>query len=382
MKTTHVFDKNLAAVVSGAHIICNKGGTRSSKTYSILQLLYTIAKKSTKSLVITIVSESLPHLKLGAMRDFDSILESMNEKVELNKTTNTYKIGNSIIEFFGADAPGKVTGPARDILYVNECNNVRYDVFTHLDVRTRKLIFLDCNPRNKFWMDRQVLTRDDAVLINSTYKDNNHLTAEQVASIESRMNDIEWWNVYGLGLTGGTEGLVYPKYEVVDTMPTVGNNRGYGMDFGFSNDPTACVECLVSDGWLYIDEVIYTTGLLSEGIVSRMAGRSKLRIAADSASPSTIAEIRSRGLDCVGVSKTSIIEGIDLVKSFRGIRVTKRSINVIDELDNYSWKRTRDGDYINEPKGGEDHAMDAMRYYVTYFYSKKNKTHGGKSRAC
>lgn len=371
MKQTSVLTKNVDAYNDGFRIIANKGSTRSSKTYSILQLLTIIAYHSKKSLLISVVSESMPHLKRGAIRDFENILRDFGlySEANINRTDKVYKVSNSFIEFFGADSDGKIHGPARDILFINECNNIRYESFRQLSIRTRQTIFLDYNPVKRFWVDRELTQLPDFTLIHSTYKDNEYLTKEQIRAIESNKHDTNWWNVYGLGITGGTEGLVYPEYEIIKEMPKDFRRRMLGIDFGFTSDPTAVVDCgIIGDG-LYIDEVCYKTGMLNDDIAREIkeADLHRINAVADSAEQKSIKDLRRYGIRCFPCvkGKGSIAGGISKVKKFK-LYVTERSVNVIDELDNYSWKKDRDGVYLNEPEDKHNHAMDAVRYSLDY----------------
>ena len=249
MNVTSVFDRNLDAYNAKKRYIVNKGSTRSSKTYSVLQLLYFIAEFSAKPKVISIVSESMPHLKKGCIRDFQDIVQGLGrwDAKKWNATDKTYKVNNSMLEFFSADNPGKVHGPSRNILYVNECINIDYEVYRQLAIRTTETIFLDCNPSFAFWLDEKVLSQDNTTLIHSTYKDNEYLTKAQVKEIESNKGDADWWRVYGEGLTGTLQGAIIQKWEIVKAMPTTYKNRWIGIDFGFTNDPTAIVDIRLAE---------------------------------------------------------------------------------------------------------------------------------------
>lgn len=372
MNLTEVYWKNVNAYKSkNIRIIANKGSTRSSKTYSILQILYQIAKYSPDTLLISVVSESIPHLKRGAIRDFEKILRDEGELVDSirNKTDNIYHVGNSDIEFFGADSDGKIHGPARDILFINECNNVRYEAYRQLAIRTRGKIFLDFNPVKKFYVDKVLLLRNDFILIHSTYKMNNYLTKDQIAEIESNKHDTNWWNVYGLGITGGTEGLVYPDYEIVKEMPKDFKRRCLAIDFGFTNDPSAIIDVGLVDGCIYVDEVCYRTGMTNPDIAHLIkdSNLQSLNAVADSAEMKSIEELRRERIKCYPAvkGKGSIASGITKVKKYK-LLITERSVNVIDELDNYSWKKDRDGIYINEPEDKNNHSLDALRYGVGF----------------
>jgi phage terminase large subunit len=375
VKTTNVFAKNLLAFDSGKRYVINQGGTRSSKTFSILQLIYFIATYQSNQL-ISIVSETFPHLKRGVIRDWESILESLNfdinNKKLLNKSDHIYKIGTSKVEFFSADDSKRLRGAARDYLFVNECNNISLMSFNELEVRTRKSIFLDFNPVAEFWVHSDLMPRvssDKYEFIKSTYKDNTELSQTQIDSIESRREfDPQWWRVYGLGEVGSIEGLIFPEFHMIDSMPD-GGRHIYGMDFGFSNDPTTLIDIRVVGDELYLDERLYQTGMTSSDIVQFLNGdgvRRSDEIIADSADPRVIAEINRSGYNCHPSIKgaDSVRIGIDTIKRHK-VFVTKRSTNLMKEFRNYKYKMTHDGKYINEPIDFWNHCIDAVRYGLT-----------------
>lgn len=368
MKTTKVFSKNIKLYNDKYRAIVNKGSTRSSKTWSILQLLYLIATKSNKPLLISIVSESIPHLKRGCIRDFETMLseDGLWNVANWNATDKIYKVGKCKIEFFSADNSGKVHGASRDILFINECQNIPYEIYRQLAVRTRNTIFLDYNPVEYFWVDENVLIRDEAILIHSTYKDNDFLTKEQIDEIESNMHDASWWQTYGLGETGSREGLCIKNWEQVDSMPTNYKRRWIGLDFGFTNDPTAILDVRLSDGKLWIDELTYRPNLTNPDIAKEFKAKSigsSIEIVADSAEPKSIQEIKAYGYHVEGALKgsDSIKNGIDILNRYP-INVTKTSLNVIKELRSYKYKQDNDGKYLNTPIDKYNHAMDALRY--------------------
>ncbi len=368
MKTTSVFNRNIKAYNDGFRIISNKGSTRSSKTWSLLQLMYLIASKSSKPILISIVSESMPHLKRGCIRDFISMLEDEGQwnRNNWNATDKIYKAGKSHIEFFSADTPGKVHGPSRDILFVNECNNIGYETIRQLMIRTTKTVFFDYNPVEEFWMEENILTRSNSLLIHSTYKDNEHLTKEQVEDIESNKHDINWWNVYGLGITGNRDGNCIKNWMQVDSMPIDYKKRWIGLDFGFTNDPTAIVDVRLSDDQLWVDEICYKNGMLNIDISNLLKDNNLLDIPiiADSAEPKSIAELRRYRHIIEGASKgrhDSINIGISTLNRYK-INVTKRSLNIIKELRNYKWQQDIDGKWLNKPIDKFNHSIDAIRY--------------------
>lgn len=373
MILTSVFEKNIVAFNSGVRRIVNQGGTSSSKTYSILQLLILIAQKSKTPLLISIVSETLPHLKKGAMRDFENILraEGWYDEQKHNKTDRVYYIGISQIEFFSAEDSGKVRGPRRDILYMNECNNLSKEIYDELEVRTNKTIFLDYNPVQHFWVHDHVLTlpASEVAYIESTYLNNDALPESIRKSIESRKEtDADWWRVYGLGKTGRIEGLVFPDWVLIEKMPEI-DSLGDGLDFGFTNDPSALVNVSQTEANIYFDELLYEYALTAPMLSQQfhLLNRGRLEIIADSSRPDTITELSRYGWNIHACIKGpgSVVFGIDTIKR-RKIHVTKRSVNLIKELRNYKWKKDSQGKIINEPVDIWNHAIDAARYRTAF----------------
>lgn len=373
MNTTFVFDKLLKHFVDPQiRGIASKGGTRSSKTWSTLQLLHLLAEAAQTPLVISCVAATLPMVKRGMLRDFRSMLlaEGVWDENKYNKTEGCYSYSNgSIIEFFGCDNAGKVHGPARDVLFVNEAQGIPREIFRQLDIRTRKKVIIDFNPVRKFWGETEFVG-NRYVTINSTYKDNPYLTKEQVHAIEKNKNDANWWRIYGEGLTGGVEGNVYPEYSVIDEMPEGTTGRAIGLDFGFVNDPTAIVDVRFH-GWdLYVDLLCYETGLLNSHIADYLIGQGLQRQATvcDSAEQKSIVELQGRrimAIPCVK-GRGSVAAGIAQVKQFK-LHVTKRSVKLLDELDNYKWIKDEATDtFTNEPTDANNHALDAVRYAVDY----------------
>lgn len=373
MRLTKVWDYNAQAHVDGYRIIANQGGTSSSKTYSLLQLMLIIAGKYSHKL-ISVVSESLPHLKRGALRDFIQILkdEDLYRESLHNKTDNSFKVHNSVIEFFGADSPDKLRGARRDYLFINECNNIPYDSFQQLEVRTKERIFLDYNPTSEFWVHEKLLGHEDVKYIQSTYLDNDYLDPNIVKSIERRKDqDENWWRVFGLGEVGSTEGIVYTNWKIVNKWPEC-RWEVLGIDFGYTNDPTAIVRIGYYDQELYIDEVVYETGLTNQDIGRKLKGE-RVQMYADSAEPKSIEEIRRMGFHIKPCEKgkDSILNGITKVKEYK-LNITKTSTNVIKELRNYQW-RLKDGRPDNKPIDNYNHALDAMRYAITMKVKARNK---------
>jgi phage terminase large subunit len=368
VKTTSVFSRNLQAFIRQKRIIVNKGSTRSSKTWSILQLLYLIAEESPRQRLISIVSESMPHLKKGCMRDFENMLanERRWRPGQWNATDKIYRVNHSYIEFFSADQPGKVHGPARNILYINECININYETYRQLAIRTSETIFLDYNPCFEFWVDEQVLIRPEATLICSTYLDNEYLSPVQVQEIESNKRDADWWQVYGLGQTGSKTGLVMQNWDIVEALPEKYKNRWLGIDFGFTNDPTAIVDIRLSEGELWIDELLYERGCDNIAIARQLeqagVGRS-VPIVADCAEPKSIREIRSFGwqVEAAVKGRDSILLGLSVLNRYKK-HITARSVNILTEYRNYRWQTDEYGKPSNIPSDKYNHSIDAQRY--------------------
>lgn len=380
MNVTSVFERNIAAYNKKYRYIVNKGSTRSSKTYSLLQLLYLIAKFSKKSIIISIVSESIPHLKKGCIRDFKEILQKEGDWDEnnWNATDYIYRVNNSIIEFFSADSSGKVHGPSRDILYVNECINIEYEVYRQLAIKTTETIFLDCNPNFEFWLDEKVISQEkEAALIHSTYKDNEYLTDAQVKEIESNKQDANWWRVYGEGKTGNLRGTVIQNWKIVNSLPDTYKQRWIGIDFGFTNDPTAIVDIRLSEGKLWIDEILYERGCDNIYISKTLKEcdiDNNTSIIADSAEPKSIQEIRSFGfrIEAAQKGRDSINNGIEILNRYEK-NITKRSTNIINEYRNYRWQMDAFGEPTNTPIDRYNHAIDAQRYVCLNKLRKQNE---------
>jgi len=302
------------------------------------------------------------------MRDFFNILKENDLYIRdnHNKTDNTYQVNNSVIEFFSVDNHAKLRGARRDILFINECNNVSYEAFNQLEVRTKKRVYLDFNPVSSFWAHEKVLTRDDTAFLKTTYLDNDALAPEIIKSIEARKSDVNWWRVYGLGEVGMLEGLVLKNFGIVDSMPTEYKWKAYGQDFGFTNDPSALIDVTYANGELWLDEIIYETGLTNSDLSTKYAENGLLRrseIIADSAEPKSIEEIHRMGwfIKPAHKGKDSILNGIDILKRYK-INITKRSTNLIKEFRNYTWQVDKDGNHINKPIDYYNHGIDAVRY--------------------
>jgi phage terminase large subunit len=292
-----------------------------------------------------------------------------------NKTNHIYTFETgSEIEFFSADQPDKLRGGRRDILYINECNNVPYEAFMELDIRTRLFTFLDWNPVSEFWVHEKGLCNvPENVYIHSTYRDAlNVLPPDVVRNIESnRDRDTNWWNVYGLGRIGKIDGVIYPRYTIIDEFPAYGDAPFYGMDFGY-NDPATLIRCKFLGDSVVFDQLIYETGLTNQDLSRRMSSlgirKHHDEIIADCAEPKSIAELYREGWNIHAAVKgpDSVNAGIQKVKQYK-IFVTKRSVEMLKEFRNYTWMRDKEGKILDRPsEKGYDHCLDAARYAVSY----------------
>lgn len=345
------------------------GGTSSSKTVSILMWLIDYAQTHQNE-VISVVGESVPFLKRGVIRDFLSIMQQHHyfKDALWNRTDYIYTFETgSIIEFFSADNPGKVRGPRRHVLYLNEGNNISYDVYTQLEVRTRKIIFVDSNPTHEYWMYTEVMPHSDVDFITLTYHDNEALDQSIIDSIEARRGNKNWYKVYALGELGETEAQIYTGWQIIDSVPFEARLERRGLDFGYTNDPTALVDVYRYNNGLILDEQLYRKGMLNKPIADFIQNLSQpiTLVVADSAEPKSIEEIRQHGVNILPSDKGqgSVSRGIAYVQDQR-ISMTKRSVNLIKEYRNYLWKTDRDGRMLNVPEDINNHCMDALRYAI------------------
>jgi len=342
------------------------GGTSASKTISILMILIDKAQSDEKPTLTSVVSESFPHLKRGAIRDFINIMTAHNyfQDAQWNKTDYTYTFANgSKIEFFSADMPSKVRGPRRDRLFINEANNIPYEAYDQLEIRTKDEIWLDWNPTNEFWFYTDVKDKPNVDFIKLTYRDNEGLADSIVQSIEARKGNKNWWKVYGLGELGEVEGKIFKDWKIIDEIPHEARLERYGLDFGYSMDPTSIIAIYYYDGGYILDEITYQKGLSNKQIADIIQNLPQALVMADSAEPKSIDELKAFGLNVLPAKKGqgSVNQGIQYVQQQR-ISMTKRSLNLIKEYRNYLWKTDKDGKILNIPDGGFDHTMDAVRY--------------------
>lgn len=345
------------------------GGTSASKTISILVWLINYCQVNQGKLKMChVVAESFPHLELGAMFDFQNIMRDRGywNQDRWHDTHHEYifETGNKL-RFLSVDTYGKAHGPRRDVLFINEANNLDYKIVDQLITRTREIVWLDWNPSEEFWFYTDMKpNRNDIDFITLTYKDNEALDLVTVAEIESHKNNKAWWQVYGLGQLGEIETRIYKGWQIVDEVPFNARLERYGLDFGYSNDPTALVAIYYYDGGYILDEILYQKGVLNNEIANTVTSQEqKALVIGDSAEPKSIDELRLYGVNIVPAIKGpgSINKGISFVQGKR-ISMTKRSVNLIKEYRNYVWITDKDGKIINDPTPVNNHAMDALRY--------------------
>ena len=341
------------------------------KTFGILPVIIDKAIKQ-PNLEVSVVAESIPHLRRGALRDFEKIMKWTNRFVDerFNKTLLKYEFSNgSFIEFFSADDASKLRGARRDVLYINECNNVTFESYNELSIRTRKEIFLDFNPSNEFWVHTELKDESDSDFLILTYLDNEALDQSIVDQIEKNREKAatsnywaNWWKVYGEGQLGMLEGVVFNNWQLIDKIPVNARLLGIGLDFGYTNDPTAIVEVYNWNGKRIVNELCHQTGMLNSDIARLLP--KKVMVYADSSEPKSIDEIRKYGIMIKGVTKgkDSINYGIDVMQQ-QDYLVTSNSTNLIKELRSYIWDTDKSGKRLNKPIDHHNHQIDSLRYH-------------------
>lgn len=382
---SRIFYENLLAYQSGKRRALNEGGTTSSKTYSIIAILCCIAYSSCRPLIISIVSESLPHLKRGCIRDFLNIMGDSFDESKYNKTEHTYLLNKSTLEFFPADKPSKMRGGRRDILFINEANNIHYDSYRELDIRTSAFTFLDWNPTSEFWIHENKMIADlRNAYTHSTYLDvkailplfdayNRMKLEDKIRDIEdNREKDVNWFNVYGLGRVGKIQGLIHSNFSTIPDSEYPDSSKGihgYGLDFGYSNDPSALIENIVIDDTVFSRQVFYRKGMTNRDIIAAFEKHGIRKrfdeIYADSNEPKSIQEIYDSDYNIKAVAKgaDSVEAGIQKINQYKQVW-TEESLDAIKEQRNYRYIEDKDGKITNKPVGNFNHAMDGRRYYI------------------
>lgn len=353
------------------------GGTAASKTISILIFLISYAQV-VKNEIITVVSESYPHLDGGAIRDFKNIMVAQGYWKDAlwndSKHQYTFETG-TVVEFKSIDKFGKAHGPRRDVLFINEANNIAYNIADQLITRTRKFVFMDWNPSEEFWFYTEMKDkRKDLDFITLTYKDNEALDQITIDEIESHKHNKNWWKVYGLGQLGELEGRIYTGWQIIDEIPHEARLEVYGLDFGYSVDPTVIEAIYYYNGGYIIDEITYQKGLSNRSIADILTAKPSALVVADGAEPKSIDEIASYGVNIIAAEKGpgSVYQGIQFVQDQK-ISVTKRSVRTIKAYRNYMFKVDKNGNVINDPDDAVhewSNPMDAIRYAL----STKNTT--------
>ena len=380
LQGTVVLQKNLNA---NTRIVVNQGGTRSSKTYSLAQLIILKALQE-QGKVYTICRKTLPALKGTAYKDFFNILEEHNlyNPDKHNKSELTYKLNNNEIEFISVDMPQKIRGRKRHILWLNEANEFRFEDWVQLSLRTTENIYLDFNPSDPYsWIYDKVMNREDCTFIKSTYLDNPFLPDETIKEIE-RLKDLDsnYWKIYGLGDMAQPTETIFRQFEIANNVPDEASLVAIGMDFGYSNDPTAIAEVFKLNDDLYINELVYSKGLTNQDIAQRLRELNITRqteIIADSAEPKSIEELHRQNFNVKGAKKgaDSINMGIDVLRRFK-LHITKNSTNTLNEFKYYKWLTDKNGHIVNKPATNQqDHLIDAVRYVAL---NKLMTNHSGK----
>jgi len=360
-----------------------QGGTSAGKTFGILPILIDRCLR-TPNLETSVVSESVPHLRRGAVKDFLKIMMYTNRyrDNQWNRSTLKYTFNNgSYIEFFSVEQPDKLRGARRNVLYVNEANNVPFEAYNQLAIRTSGDIWIDFNPTANFWAHKEVATEDDADFITLTYKDNEALSQTIVEEIELARDKAttseywaNWWKVYGLGQVGSLDGVCIKQWNEIE-LPLEARLLCYGMDFGYSNDPTTLIGLYKYNDAYIFDEVIYQKKLLNSDISNLLSDNNITEVIyADSAEPKSIAELktyRHKVMPCTK-GKDSIVYGINLINQNK-IFITSRSTNLIKELQSYTWAKDREGNTINKPIDAFNHCIDAARYAMSSQLETPNK---------
>lgn len=363
---------------SKARIQVHQGGTRSGKTYSILIGLVEFCRKN-KGRVVTIVRKTFPALRASAMRDFFEILnrENLYDPTLHNKSDGTYYLLGNVVEFISIDQPQRIRGRKRDLLFVNEANELTLEEWRQLILRTTYKAVIDFNPSDEeHWIYDQVLTREDVDFFQTTYLDNPFLEPEVVQEIERlRDTDPNYWRIYGMGERGINTTAVFTTWTP-EEVPPQAKLIAFGLDWGFTNDPTALIAVYKLDHHLYLDELLYQGGLTNPDIAELMRPivKDRTEVIADSAEPKSIEELYRYGFNVKPAHKgpDSVRAGLDVMKR-HVLHPTPRSENLIRELRNYRWLTDKNGKSLNQPVDAYNHALDAVRYVCLNKLAKNNQ---------
>ena len=361
-----------------------RGGSSAGKTIAILLILIDYGMRHANK-EISVVSETIPHLRRGALKDFLNILKALNryDDRKYNKTTLKYEFSNgSYIEFFSTDQPDRLRGARRTDLFVNECNNISFESYQQLSVRTSNNIWLDYNPTNLFWVDKELIGQEDTDFLTLTYKDNDSLPKTIIKEIEKAKVKAKtstywanWWKVYGLGEIGSLEGACIPDWKPIDKIPEEARVLCAGLDYGYSVDPSVIINLYKWNDSYIFDEVLYRKGMLNRDLSNFIRQNNiNYNIYADSAEPKSISEMRSYGIKIFPASKgqNSVIYGINLINQ-NEIYITSRSKNLIRELQGYVWAKDPEGNNLQKPTGLHPDCIDACRYALMMSLENPNR---------
>ena len=362
---------------SKSKITCLQGGSRSGKTYNtLLWIIFSYCHNNTGK-VVSICRKTLPSLKASVLRDFLEILRhnELYSEIYHNKTSNEYWLNGNLIEFFSLDMGSRVRGRKRDLLFVNEANEIDYEAWNQLLFRTDGDIIIDYNPHDQFhWIYDKVLERDDATLHISTFMDNPFLSENLKTEIQRlKDTDHDYWLVYGLGQRGQSRSLVF-KFTTCDKIPETAKLLSYGLDFGYASDPSSLCATYIDGDNMYSKELLYKKGLTNQDLALEFVKLGLDRrdeIFADSSEPKSIEEIHRMGWNIKGKKKFEINYGIDLIRRYK-LHITKDSTNALKELENYKYIEDRNGDTTNKPVDKFNHFCDALRYSVVHKLSYPN----------
>lgn len=378
-KTSILYEANYNATED---ILINQGGSSSGKTYSILQVLFT-RLISESNIVITVVGESIPNLKAGALRDALDIYGNSKQLksfiTDYNRTDRIFfSYNGSVMEFKSYETSQSAKSGKRDYLFINEAQGISPEIFNELHIRTKRQTFIDYNPNAEFWVHEQLIGTPNTKLFISDHRHNPFVPQKIRDKIEAlRFKDLDLFKVYGRGMTGKIEGLVFRNFNIVDDVPLGAELIGCGMDFGFTNDPTTFIKVYRYNGEIYLHELLYETGLTNSDIAKRLTSfgiNRQMRIVADSAEPKSIEDLNRFGFSVEGAKKVkdSIVNSIDTLKQYT-INITRISTNTIKEFRGYKWAVDSNGKSINTPVDFNNHCIDAIRYVALNRFNNSSK---------
>ena len=383
-KTTTAFSK-IVTLKKDVRII--QGGKGAGKTISILMMFIYMAMSVKENLILSVVAESLPNLKSGALRDFEKILKSMGvySKFKINATDRTYKFGSNTIEFFSVDGEASRLGSRRSHLYVNEADAIKFETFLELQGRTSEFTIIDYNPRKRFWAHSELMEQPHVDFLQLNFLDNEYIPPAELKSIlwykeKAKGGSKYWlnkWKVLGLGELGVADGLIFDNWEEVKELPEGAKYLGAGLDFGFSNDPSAIIKLYKSDDKIILVESLYKKGMLNSALARHINNDEELKnglIICDSAEPKTIAELRTYGIHIMGAKKGkgSILAGIGIMQEYKLLVIGK---NIVEELSNYTYQKDRSGESVGVPIDDYNHGIDASRYFFMERLSKSSNNY-------